>query len=546
MAKPKLAHSTSSGKSRPGLASQPWALGLAVVCILAAVSWIALSGGSGGATHHPPVESQPVPTSIEDEEPIPLSESSMPALPGEGPVVVELEYLGAEAGQRLRPERSGSLEGRVLDENQAPIVDCVLTVRGGPQDGFRVQSDRDGRYLFQSLIPGTHFIELLAPRLPRVVRQHRVQHRVRSYRDFHFGRLLYIEMLVKDEVGKPLEGATVRTDLGVQEARSNADGIAAFGSVVSGPRVLVDVFADGFVPTRHELNFAPWQAQQGPVELPQLRKGADLRVVVKTWPGYPLPTITLVPRTDRPGPHQVIWENWHALSVKSDGSLLLKNVPSDRMVDVRAFHPAGVTDHARTVRPSLTYAASVQFIIRAGGRRIRGAVKYENGEPASGVQVTLEAAKPGAILASLFPGLDDSPSSTVLPVPAALRREWLTDESGKFDFAWGDHPKGGGHLILTARKPGYAPARREVRRVVSEVQLKLKKEAFTGSLQLAARDGGPLPAADQVQWFLDGERLEQADRLAKGFYGIVARRGKHILFREIEFFIDGRTEVPVR
>ncbi|KAA3609142.1 MAG: carboxypeptidase regulatory-like domain-containing protein [Planctomycetota bacterium] len=534
----------SAGPFRSGVGRPGRLLAVAVLFMLAAVLWIA----SQDPQSDPPrlMPENPAPAEVQGggssfpEE----GGARLPGLPGEGPVVVEMRYLGRQPGERLRPLRGGVLEGRIRTEDGQGVADCLIRIQGGPQDGRSTRSEASGSYLMTDLLPGTHFFVLEVPGREPVGRLHRVTGLGRSRRDFYLGVPIRLELLVRDHENKALAGAKVRLDLGRQETVSNGEGLVFFDGVTSGPRVLVDVLCEGFVPVRHELNLAPIHAQRGPVELPPMRRGAKIRGQVKSWPGNPLPTITVVPRTDRPGPQQVIWERWHGLTVGANGRFLLEDLPSDRMIDIRVFHPEGVSS-PRAIKPVLAYAANVDFVVKRGRERISGQVVDEGDQPVAGALVALEAADPGAVLGKLYPGLQSGPTSARLPMPAALRREWTTGVDGRFDFAWGDHPPGSGHLILSAFKEGYSPSRREIRSLRSSTQLVLRKEVRTGALQLARLNGGPLPEADQIQWWLDGKLLAKAEDLEVGFYHLLVRRGELVLFRQDSFSVQGPTEIPL-
>ena len=420
-------------------------------------------------------------------------------LPGEGGLSIHLEYLSGPSEDRLRQSRAGSLAGLVSDANGRPAAGVDLRVVGGPQDGLRTATGEDGRYLFEGLVPGTHFISLQSPGGTPVVRLQRILGRAATKRDFQLGGVMEVPFLVRDHENEPLADAEVLTDLGAHRARTGADGIAHVAGVAGGQRVLVDVRAEGYVPVRFEMNLFPGRLGEA-VELPALPQGGTLRGQVKSWPGGPLPRVTLVPRASNPGPWLVAWEEWQGIETDAEGRFELEDLPLTHMVDVRVFHPAGIGQpRVRALRPMANVTATAEFVIIESEARVGGKLTDGAGKPVKGARVLLESVDPAAVLGRLYSGLDESPVAVPLPVPAALRRELVTRADGSFDFAVGDHPEGTGHMLLSVEADGYQPLRREVRTTTKSLNLTLMPLDLSSSLALVRGDGGPLPASPP-QW----------------------------------------------
>ncbi len=454
-------------------------------------------------------------------------------LPGEGPLLVELRWLGGEADDRVLSRRPGSMTGLILGADGTPAVSTRVSVVGGPQDGLETVTGPDGRYLLEDLVPGTHYFALQRPGGTPVVRTQRVASRRRTSRDFQIGSVMEIPFLVVDGKEQPIAGARVATDLGAHEAVTGDDGVAWVSGIAGGQRVLVEVHAVDFVPVRYEMNLYAQLLSGEPIRLPALPTGATIRGQVRTWPGGPLPRVTLVPRASGPGPWSVAWEVWQDVEVDPNGFFEFKNLPLTHSVDVRVFHPFGVgSPSVRTVRPSVNATTTVEFLVKAGDAQVQGVVFGPDRQPLGGAMVVLEAMEPDKVLAALYPGLEESPLAVRLPVPAAVRREFRTGADGRFKFAVGDHPNGTGHLMLSASAEGCETARREVKRTTGSLELRLARLRLDGSLALTREDEGPIPNA--IEWTLEGEALGSLgdtgiSELAVGWYQVRARRGDQVL-----------------
>ena len=530
---------------RGGISLTALVLGGAVV-LLAALLYVTLSGPNDPQDPLPEVpdpQQQVVQTSPDGE---PLEAGTLEIreggpLPGLGPLEVSLHYLGKEGDTQLRKERPGRLEGVVYGPDGKGLADARVEILRGPEAGTAVISDADGRYLFPELVPGTHFFRIRSSRTPDAGRMQRVLSKAQTRRDFFVGQALTIQLRVRGHEGKTITGAELDFDFGVKKVKTDDKGVALVESVAAGRRVVVGIEADGHVPVRYELNLFP-QMQNGEViDLPPLPQGGRLRGKVASWPGGPLPTVTLVPQGTTMSPYLYQWERWQDLPTTREGSFRFDNLPTTELLNVRVAHPWGPCEpRSRSVRPGVSAAATVQFLIREDKAQVSGVVKQDNGEVLSGATLTLEAARPAAVLEALYPGLTDSPLSVALPQPAALRREVRSDQHGAFRFALGDHPQGTGHMLLTASAKGRETIRREVRTVGQEFSLVLREEALAASLALTRSDGGPIPPA---KWLLEGKlqtrpngRLED---LPQGNYHVVIRRGDLELLRLPSFAVDG-------
>lgn len=516
--------------------------------LVGAMTWVMMSG--------PNLEPQPlIPTPTVPEVPAEPEEAVLEPgpdrpLPGSGPLTVDLLYLGTEADQHLRVERQGTLFGTIYGASGGggPLANAILRVHGGPQDGLLTRSEVDGTFELRGLLPGSHFFHIETSNGFSAVRLQRVAESRPTKRDFFLGEPLDVEFEVVDHENEPLEGAEVLVSTGLQRGTTDAKGRVLIGNVVGGRRVLVDVRSDEHVSMRFELNLFASAVSEGPYRLPALARGGTIRGQVRSWPGGPLPRLTLVPRATQPGVGMAAWESWQGIETDREGRFRIENLPTQHMIDVRVHHPWGVSDpRSRAVKPNPNTASTVDFVIREAHAKITGTVFGPNGSPAGGIEVRLAALRPGQVLGALYPGLDRSPVGVPLPTPAQMERVTTSRSDGSFEFAVGDHVEGTGSMVLIASAPGLRSVRQEVGTVGQHLEVRLRPLREDATLHLLRKDEGPLP--EQAQWRLDGEMLPASDLalegLQEGFYHLRVLRGEEVLFAHDRFRIAQGTEVDL-
>ena len=476
----------------------------------------------------------------------------------DGPLTAELRFLGGFEQEKIRPKRAGALEGKILDEHGESVSGVRLRIMGGPQDGWSTLSKESGSYYFPELLPGTHYFELDIPGYGRAVRSQRVQMRGITTRDFQIAPKMGVELEIRDHENELLQDAKLIADLNGLETLTDENGIGRLHGIVGGDRVLVTVRAEGHVPIRVELNLRVQPGNAPPIAVPALPKGGVINGVVRSWPGNPLPRVSIVPRSDRIGSHRYAWETWQGVEVGPDGRFRLDNVPTSHLLDIRVFHPRGVADPAhRAVRPTKEVPTSLSFVVKRGQGHVKGRVLDEEGNSVPRAQLVLESADPAALLGRIYPGLEKVPSTTQLPVPAALRRELRADKAGRFEFAVGDHPQGTGSLVLTASADGFQSKRVPITRAHEDLKLRLSREDRSGVLKLEFA-GSELEArpASEVTWYLDGDLAQgqegysvegsELHGLPVGVYEVIVRAGDKVVLQRSELKISGPLNLPLK
>jgi hypothetical protein len=256
----------------------------------------------------------------------------------------------------------------------------------------------------------------------------------------------------------------------------------------------------------------------------------------------------LVPRATQPGAVLVAWENWQNIEVDREGRFVIENVPTTHLLDIRAYHPWGVSDpRMRAVTPSAFTAATVEFVIRQSNAKITGKVFGPDGQPKRGAALRLLAINPDKVLASLYPGLDNSPVGVRLPVPAQMQRQTVSAADGTFEIAVGDHIQGTGSYVLLASAEGLRTTRHEVKTVGQDLEVRLQAQDTQASVTLERLDEGPLPSF--ARWQLDGaaagsEGLSLGE-LQEGLYRVKITRGSQTLWVHDGFYVDRRTTIDL-
>jgi hypothetical protein len=514
------------------------------VFLVALLAWVLLSGPADEESEHPDGEEVAVAQMDRAIGPATLEIAEGRPLPGVGPLQVEIFYLGSRDDSLIQVQRPGVMAGKIYGSSGKGEANVEMRVQGGPQDGLITFTDADGFYRMDGLIPGLHFVRLQSRTMPTSVRMQRVLGKAETKRDFFLSETLSVVFHLKDHKNKDLQGAEVKTDLGLRGGITNEKGLVQLDGIPGGRRVVLDIRAEGHVPVRYEANLFPALLNGNPVELPPLPKGSAVRGRVKSWPGGALPTITLIPRASSIGGFQVIWEDWQDVSTDREGRYRLENVPISTLMDVRAFHPSGIsTPGVRAVQPSISSAASADFVIRQASATVDGQVVDVNGTPILNAILRLEAVQPDRVLGALYPGLGESPVAVRLPTPAQLKREGKSDAQGRFNFALGDHPQGTGHLLLTVEVEGKRTARREVKTVGKTFRIEMQNVLHKATLRLQRRDGGPIPASEI---FLNGEPREGMAELEQGFYRVVVKRGDLLIRQADKLWIENDTGLELK
>ena len=476
-----------------------------------------------------------------DVMPADLEEVELPLF-GSGPLEISVEYVGDRNFEF--PEYEGSLNGKVIDASGDPLSQARIEVFGGPQNGHFAFSDDSGNYQLIGLLPGTHFFRISSPTSSPIIRiQHIAKHRS-SQRDFFIGSELKVFFEVYDYKNKKIEGALVKSDLGLRSAVTNAEGVALLESVPSGRRVLIDVVASGHVPMRYEMNLFGSNTVN-PIVIKSLPQSGELRGQVKSWPGGDIPKVSILPRSSQIASGMVAWELFQNVEVDRDGKFRFENLPLNTLLDVRVHHSLGLSDpRGRAITAGKDTPTQVDFIVKRSQKTVSGVVYDQNKNVLPGAEIELLAAFPMRVLKEMFPSLDGSPLAARLPTPGQLKRTTRTNSKGKFVLAVGDHIKGTGHFLLNVSAPGKVSQQEKVSVFNQTINLYLKPQIGGASLAVGRRLGSILPP---LEWKTLPEGAvasqESLKSLLEGYYRVAIRRGGKTLWSNQQYWIAGETKI---
>jgi hypothetical protein len=387
-----------------------------------------------------------------------------------------------------------------------------------------------------------HIFRISSSITAEIVRMQQVSHSTK--RDWLIGQAIAVKFEIRDHKNKLLPGAKVQSDFGLREAISDEQGVAVLDRIPSGSRVVIDVFAEGHVATRHELNLYAANTTDI-VKISPLEKGGRLAGRVKSWPGGDVPTVTVVPRAADSRSGMTAWEKFQDVRVDNNGYFSFDDLPTNQLLDVRISHAQGVCDpRGRAITAGKDAPTRCDFIVRSAKARVSGVVKDQSGQPIAGAEIELLAAEPMRVLAALYPSIGSQRLTARLPQPSQLRRVARTDSRGQFSVALGDHIQGTGSMLLNVTKKDMISAQHVVKTVGANISVVLKNQSGNSSLGFGRRLDNPLPAID---WQTSPATIQtsgaRALRLNEGFYRIhVLREGKTI-FREDKYWLSGDSKI---
>jgi hypothetical protein len=468
-----------------------------------------------------------------------LEEVVLP-LPGIGPLQVHLEYLGDANYQS--PIYDGNLSGKVLGAYGKPLPLARIEIVGGPQNKIFAITNNEGEYQLRGLLPGMHVFRVYSGASAEMVRMQYVTRK--TTRDWFIGQSISVTFEIRNHENKVLENAKVRSDFGLREATSDENGIAVLHGVPSGGRVVIDVFAEGHVATRHELNLYAANTTDV-IKLSPLEKGGRIAGRVKSWPGGDLPTITIVPRTAESRSGMTVWEKFQDVPVSNEGYFAFDDLPTNQLLDIRVSHAQGICEpRGRAITAGRQSPTRCDFMVRLSQAKVSGRVINENGKSIAGAEVELLAESPLKVLAAIYPSIGSERLSAPLPMPSQLRRTTRTDKRGQFNIALGDHIQGTGSLLLNVDMKGMVSAQRVIKKVGTMVEVTLRDQRGGASLTLSRRLDGILPRCEWPTLPAASEAAgESAKELLEGYYRLhIARDGQTIL-REDKYWISGETKI---
>ncbi|WP_309894535.1 carboxypeptidase regulatory-like domain-containing protein [Archangium sp.] len=210
-----------------------------------------------------------------------------------------------EPESRLELFRPRRITGRVLSGGvPAPGVEVLLEPLSLGREARRVRTDAEGRFLFESL--PMDYYRLTVEEAGRFALAHLTDDMPWSDVVLELGKAFLVEGTVRDEAGRPVSGAYVRSHLlggmvafWFQNARTGPDGRYRLGPMVPGPHTF-NIEAERHRPVaaqEHEL-----AEGSGPVDF-TLERASSVQGTVVDTDGQPLAHIALsLLRPGRPNP----------------------------------------------------------------------------------------------------------------------------------------------------------------------------------------------------------------------------------------------------
>lgn len=174
-------------------------------------------------------------------------------VPGRAPVVGRIEKLPQRL--ELGPPPGLGTEGRVLDENDRPLLGAKVTATGQIPElgGFRYRqtslSDAEGRFSLTGLLPGEVTVTACATRhactsatieVAGDAASEPVVFRLEPGHD--------LRLVIQDEFGRPAAGATIFDTTAWQAHQTDDAGVLIFGGVQSGSQLNLKISGAGLQP----------------------------------------------------------------------------------------------------------------------------------------------------------------------------------------------------------------------------------------------------------------------------------------------------------
>lgn len=365
------------------------------------------------------------------------------------------------------------IEGTVNGRDGGPAVGATVEFVAGPNVGRVLMTDARGRFGATDLWQGLSIVlvkdgALTSERPVRLGRLARTPFAV------DFSATVYVGATIQDAAARPIEGAEVRIDGTVYY--TNADGQVTFPNVTVG-KVLTSVRKPGYARIERELSLSR-NFVEPKDNVYTLRRGASLAVHVQ-HPGLStVPALLyLMPAGGSGGPGGTTLRDfpWHAVSpieIPPGRTVKVDDLPED-VIELRLFHPGSKAQPAtRHQRLSTSQVTEVELQLTSAPALIGKVLR--NGQPASGVRVSLEAPDADFVTTT---SLDKKPmyaQEIVLPHVPIANQTTLTDSRGAFMLTAFEGLDTGRYLIATTTD-GRWRAARLVRAAGADLVLELQE-----------------------------------------------------------------------
>ena len=361
----------------------------------------------------------------------------VPGVGGLGPLRVTTPHPD-EVVLRLIPEGGASVSGTVRGLDDAPVVGATVFLRlkeAGPEQEkwcIRVvRTDRAGQYRFEHLPPGrvNRFQATGEGRLVRkaIAPAFVLKENAHVTVDVRLPRAASISGTVVDQVGAPVEGATVTTDFDdgqeedarflIPDAKTDSAGRFLLPAVPCG-RGHVKARRTGYVSDERTQTGSDRFALEAPGSKAQvrlrLRGGVPVSGVVVDSRGIPVPGAEVAVGTPRS--HESTWQmnrlEWQ--QADEEGRFRLAGLPRGRTVLMRARDENGFSKATKLVMPRTGDVPDQRLTLEQGGR-LSGVLRAARGADVSRRWIYIRASD-GALY--LYVQTDAMGRFTLDPAPA--------------------------------------------------------------------------------------------------------------------------------
>ena len=339
-----------------------------------------------------------------------------------------------DGAEPIRTGANARIEGAVMGSSGQPL-DATVEFLHGPNQGRTLRTDAEGRFGASDLWPGLSLVRATAPNGLTVEREVPLARLSSSHMHISLANTSTVAGTVKDERGRPIDGALVKVD--GRPSYTNAEGIFSISGVPAG-RPLIVVEKDGYALARRSAGLG-FRTNIPPERLViTLAREASLTIATGRRAGVEGPSYAvLLPSGGADfagGDSGFPWFMVNPIEVPASGSVKVDGLPPGPLT-VRLFHRGARSRPAlKTVHLTAGKTGSVTIDLDAGPT-LRGTV-VRDGVPVPGAIVELEAANQTvAATAGIGERNPRALLSLVTPRIPTARDVARADAKGRFEFS---------------------------------------------------------------------------------------------------------------